>query len=867
MNRNKRLLKRICAAGLGTMVMINTAGTAYAAEISAEKDENVYATLGNDGSVSGVYVVNEFSSGEAGEFSDYGNYTSLQNLTDESELVVESGHITGTMPKGKFYYQGNLESEDLPWNISIQYFLDGEELDGEELAGKSGNLKIRITTSQNPAVDETFFENYLLQATVALNTDKCSDIQAEGATAGNVGVNRQLLYTILPGEEKEIEITAVVQDFEMDAMTFQGVPLSLGISENMLDDIDFGSQTEELTDAVGQLDDGVGELLEGMEAAADGGSQLAKGITALASGTGQLQAGSQSLPQGTAALLGGVKELQSGVNQYTDGVDSFAQGVEQYVRGVELISGGINQLEPLKDLSLVDDAIVQLYQAVAVGQQQQGIPSLQAGAEGIAAGLHAIINEIESMQNGADAEKLQELLGSMQQIQELLGSLSDKTGEVGTAIGQCAIMINAVSDSHQKVLEGINSQIETANQAVSESAAQLAKKVNNQISERNEDIAQANQTLSGVNEQISSANGQIDDVNAEISQAVSDVNGQIDQAIAAIASARDNGTLDTAAAQQAIDALQASKASGQTVNHLEDVQLDTIDSIDAVQAPDVQADPIQMPEEDAQIVQTAAALQTIAEQLQEASGMFLMVSTQLQSKMEELGADLPALDSAESLAQLTQALTIVCEAADAVSAGIGGVGDALEQLSQNTASFGEAGEGIAALQAGTQELNQFNSQLTGGSREIIAAGSVLKGAVTALVSGVSQLDDGAAELVNGINTLYEGTSLLDSNTGTLVDGLRQLAEGTGTLKEGTEEFRKQTDNIDEKVKEEIEKMIDEVSGTEFEPVSFTSEKNTNIGLVQFALTTEGIRIPEVEEEEEPEEDEEGFFDRLKQLFQ
>lgn len=114
MNRNKRLLKRICAAGLGTMVLVNAAAPVYAAEVPTEKNENVYATLENDGSVSGVYVVNEFSSDEAGEFSDYGNYTSLKNLTDESEISVESDHITGTMPKGKFYYQGNLESEELP---------------------------------------------------------------------------------------------------------------------------------------------------------------------------------------------------------------------------------------------------------------------------------------------------------------------------------------------------------------------------------------------------------------------------------------------------------------------------------------------------------------------------------------------------------------------------------------------------------------------------------------------------------------------------------------------------------------------------------------------------------------------------------
>ncbi len=40
-----------------------------------------------------------------------------------------------------------------------------------------------------------FFDNYLIQGTVTLDTKKCSNIQADGATQANVGSDRQLLYS------------------------------------------------------------------------------------------------------------------------------------------------------------------------------------------------------------------------------------------------------------------------------------------------------------------------------------------------------------------------------------------------------------------------------------------------------------------------------------------------------------------------------------------------------------------------------------------------------------------------------------------------------------------------------------------------
>ena len=216
---------------------IGFAAPVYAADTAAEKDENVYVTLNDDGSVSSVYVVNEFTSDKAGTIIDYGDYSSVKNLTTDDAITQNGEKITVEAPEGKFYYQRNLKTTDIPWKISICYFLDGSEISTEDLAGKSGKLKIKMAISENKACEGNFFDNYLLQATVVLDTEKCSNITADGATAANVGKNRQLVYNLMAGQEKTIEISADVTDFEMDGITFQGIPMSFDIDTQIEDNI------------------------------------------------------------------------------------------------------------------------------------------------------------------------------------------------------------------------------------------------------------------------------------------------------------------------------------------------------------------------------------------------------------------------------------------------------------------------------------------------------------------------------------------------------------------------------------------------------------------------------------------------------
>ena len=307
MNRNRKAMAKTGAVLLGAAVAVNAMAVPAMAGTEVQKDENVYVNLNQDGSVSGVYVVNEYDLDEETDITDYGNYDSVKNLTTDEELKVSNDKVEIQAPSGKFYYQGNLKDAEVPWDISIDYQLDGKEISAEDLAGKSGKLQIKIAVKENKKADDTFFENYLVQGTVTLDTKKCSNIQAEGATAANVGSNRQLLYNIMAGSEKEFTITAQIKDFEMEAISFQAVPMSFDIDKSSMYMDELYDKTDEVKDAAKEFDDGADDLKEGASKLKDGSSDLKDGASDLKDGTQSLKDGAEQLKSGASSLEDGTK--------------------------------------------------------------------------------------------------------------------------------------------------------------------------------------------------------------------------------------------------------------------------------------------------------------------------------------------------------------------------------------------------------------------------------------------------------------------------------------------------------------------------------------------------------------------------------
>ena len=202
------------------------------------------------------------------------------------------------------------------------------------------------------------------------------------------------------------------------------------------------------------------------------------------------------------------------------------------------------------------------------------------------------------------------------------------------------------------------------------------------------------------------------------------------------------------------------------------------------------------------------------------------------------------LGSASTQSQLKQ----LSEGASALKDGVASLADGAGSLANG---IGQLADGTNQLQSGVSELNDGGWELADGTKD--------------LQSGVSDLADGVKELTDASDDLKDGSGQLADGTGDLLDGTQDLVDGVGELKDGTDEFKDKSSDIDTQIDEEVDKVINNFSGSDFTPLSFVSDKNTNVNLVQFVMKTDGIKMPEAVMPENAEEPL-TFWQRLLNLF-
>lgn len=459
MKQIKRNSGRLLAAGTaGTMlVSLLAPASALAAEENTPKEEVVYTTLNADGTVGETNVVNIFDLEKAGKITDYGNYQSMRNMTGTEEIQYSTDTVTIDAEEGKLYYEGKPESAELPWDISIHYYIDGKEYEGEELAGKSGALKMKIKIAENPSGDSSFYDGYALQLSVTLDTEKCKNIDAPDATLANVGSDKQLTYTILPGEGADLEITADVAEFAMEAPSINGIPLNLDIE---VDEEALMDQITELLDAIEQLDDGAGALNDGVGELQDGAqTELQGGVDQLEDGAGQLYGGTSELRSGGVSLQSGAYGLQTGAESLDVGVRSLNSGIQQIQEALNTLNGQSAGLkggsakfkESLTNLQTELDKVAVTSEdlsalTTASSQIMTGINDLSSGASTLGQNVSVSAYKAVMAQNGLDVDSLsQNNTAAAGNINSLIASLQTEIANLQAQGADTATLESQVS--------------------------------------------------------------------------------------------------------------------------------------------------------------------------------------------------------------------------------------------------------------------------------------------------------------------------------------------------------------------------------------------------------------------------------------
>ena len=480
-----KYVKKITAAALSVLLLGSLAAPAIAETEPSAKEEVIYIMTDGSGKVTDIEAVNIFG---GGNITDYGDYTAVKMLNTTDKITQSGDKITLTSAADKVYYQGTLKNTAIPWNISVRYFLDGKEYSAKDIAGKSGALEIRFSVSKNENCKGSFYDDYALQASFTLNTDLCKNIVSSGATAANVGSNKQLTYTVLPGKGIETVIKADVTNFEMDAVAINGVRLNMNfeVDDSVLTDKvnELVSATDKLNSGAKDVRDGTGKLNSATETLNGKVGELNSGVAALTGGAGELYSGLSDITAKNGQLTAAAYTAYEGLcNAAAAALNS--QLTANGMAAVTLTPANYSEvlMELLKKMN-ADTAHKVAYQTVL--QQISGLKEQLDSYGEFYQGLLDYTGAVSSAAQGAKELKLN-MDALYTNTGKLKISVGEMTGAVGELYGGTKELANGTaefSDKTSNIDEQISDEIDTMISSVTGNNAETVSF----ISEKNTNV-------------------------------------------------------------------------------------------------------------------------------------------------------------------------------------------------------------------------------------------------------------------------------------------------------------------------------------------------------------------------------------------
>lgn len=404
----------------------------------ADKDESVYLISDANGNVNKTIVVDHLKNKDKKDtLEDVSNLSDIENVKGKETFEQNGDKLTWQAGGNDIYYQGTA-SEEPPVTQKVTYYLDGKEISPEDLAGKSGKVKIRFDYTNTTSFTETVNgEKQTVSVPFAAITglvlgDGFSNVEVtNGKVQANDSSNIVIGYA-LPGLKDSLgikdedldddvnipeymEVSADVEDFSLStAMTFvvnaSDYVSSDGINTSSLDDM-----INDLTDATTQLKDGSADLASGADTLKDGLGTLQSGLKSYTDGASQLNAGINTLGNSTGSLVDGAGQLNSGAAQLASGTTTLRKGADSLNSGALSLKDGVDQVNG-GALSL-KDGIDQVNSGAS--DLSSGASDLKDGATQVSAGVNQLADTLTAMPSTV-AEGINDNLSQLSDFAKIL---------------------------------------------------------------------------------------------------------------------------------------------------------------------------------------------------------------------------------------------------------------------------------------------------------------------------------------------------------------------------------------------------------------------------------------------------------------
>ena len=317
-------------------------------EKDVDKDETVYVFAKANGDVDNI-LVNETlkNRDKSATIEDTTDLKDIVNVKGDETFTQNGNKITWDAAGNEISYQGTTDRQ-LPVTVKATYYLDGNEISPEDLAGKSGKVKIRLDYTSNEKVtkevngkDEDISVPFVAVSGMVLG-DNFTNIQVTNGKYLAQGESNIVVGYAVPGLDSGVkdaakdldteipdyvEVSADVTDFSLDMTVTMLVNGSEMDYSGDLDLTDLDDLTEALSSAGDQLADGSGELSDGAGQVSEGAGTLASKMGDLTSGAGSLKAGMESLSSSSGDLSNGVAVIDQSAQSIANGINTLDTAV------------------------------------------------------------------------------------------------------------------------------------------------------------------------------------------------------------------------------------------------------------------------------------------------------------------------------------------------------------------------------------------------------------------------------------------------------------------------------------------------------------------------------------------------------------
>lgn len=411
---NNKLSKISASILLGTMLVYTLPVAAFT------KDETVYTNAKSNGEQYQTIVTDHLINEEDEKLlKDMTNLLNIENTSGDEKFTQDGESLVWEADSNDIYYKGETNQE-LPVKLNIKYELDGKEISSDEIAGKSGKVKITISFENKEEHEvqingktEKMYTPFVVATGTYINNDNNKNIEVTNGKAIDDGSKTMVVGLTFPGMQESlnidkdtleiptsIEITMETTNFEMNNIINYTTPKLIEDSE---------------LDIFSKLDD------------------IYSKVETLQSASKQIENGAKTLSDGTTTYVEKSEEFNQALNKFSNGVSSANTSYSNIDTGIKNLNAQVPDLtlgtKSLSDnLGAVNNGVKTM--SDMLDGSQESMNNLKSGAQGISKGLTGLSAAMKTTDYKEQIDKINSQIDTNKKMITSLNTTTDQLKKV-----------------------------------------------------------------------------------------------------------------------------------------------------------------------------------------------------------------------------------------------------------------------------------------------------------------------------------------------------------------------------------------------------------------------------------------------------